>query len=57
VSAIQWRKLAHLALGRAAQTDSPAEKSVLVDMAARYQELAEKTEGRSASRRKASEQE
>jgi hypothetical protein len=42
---IQWRKLAKLALGRATQTEQPAEKVLLLDMAARYQELAERTEG------------
>jgi hypothetical protein len=51
---IQWRKLARLALGRAAQTGSAAEKAVLLDMAQRYSELAEKTEGRSSSRGKGS---
>ena len=54
---IHWRKLARLALGTAAQTDSPAEKAVLLDIAARYRELAEKTEGRPATRGKPSEQE
>ena len=46
--AVQWRKLAQLALTRASTTPSPGEKTVLLDIAARYRELAEKTEGRSA---------
>jgi hypothetical protein len=48
--AIQWRRLAQLALGRAAQTENAAEKVIFLDIAARYRELAERTEGSSAGR-------
>ena len=36
--AIQWRKLAELALGRATQTEQPSEKALLLDIAARYRD-------------------
>jgi hypothetical protein len=52
--AIQWRKLAQLAFSRATQTAEPAEKALLLDIAARYRDLAEHTEGKSATRDKQS---
>jgi hypothetical protein len=52
--AIQWRKLAELAFGRATQTEQPGEKALLLDIAARYRELAERTEGKAATRGKRS---
>jgi hypothetical protein len=47
--AIQWRKLAELAFSRSTKTAHRAEKALLLDIAARYRELAEQTEGKPAA--------
>jgi hypothetical protein len=52
--AIQWRGLAELAFSRATQTEQSGEKALLLDIAARYRELAERTEGKAATRGKSS---